>query len=737
MLAHRWRGRLSTLVPAAVLAATAAVIVSGLTAAPAAASPGPDHPGGSAGRLALTTISNPRPSLVSGGQVLVDVTVPHGVRASDVRVTANGHDVTSAFREQSDGSLLGLVTGLREGGNELAASTDGRGPGRPAEARLRVDNHPVTGPVFSGPQQHPFFCETTAFGLAPATMPLCSAPTEVSFLYRNTAGAFVPLADPASRPADLATATVNGRTVPYIVRLEQGTIDRAVYQIAALYDGHDPTPLGRDTSWNRALVYTFGGGCNAGFHQGSSTGGVLNDLFLGQGYAVASSTLNVLDNNCSSVISAEAAMMVKEHFIETYGPVSHTIGWGGSGGAIQQYTISDEYPGILDGIIPGISFPDPLTTAGPVTDCRLLDRFFAGPGASFSAAQQQAVGGYLDFTSCHSWDLTFASRSTATDSCNAAIPVSARWDPVTNPNGVICNSDEQIVNQLGVDPTTGFPRSPLDNTGVQYGLAALRSGAITPAQFAELNAEIGGLDFTGKPVAARAQADPKALNAVYRDDLITNGGQGLRETPIIDQRTDLDAAGFGNDIHTTEWSFALRQRLLKANGTAANQVIIENQPTAAIQNAVNGYELDAMNRWLTAIDADRSHRSLQAKVLTDRPTDLGDGCFLSATQRVVAKVTDPASGPCAQMFPVGTNPREVAGEGTAMNVAKCALKPLNFASYGVSFTATEKAQLKAAFPTGVCDYSRPGVGQRRPIGDWLSYGDERTGLTPPTPIPGR
>jgi hypothetical protein len=43
--------------------------------------------------------------------------------------------------------------------------------------------------------------------------------------------------------------------------------------------------------------------------------------------------------------------------------------------------------------------------------------------------------------------------------------------------------------------------------------------------------------------------------------------------------------------------------------------------------------------------------------------------------------------------------------------------------------------LRATFPNGVCDYHRPGVGQRRPISAWLSYGDERTGLTPPTPIP--
>ena len=203
----------------------------------------------------------------------------------------------------------------------------------------------------------------------------------MSYQYRTTAGAFAPLADPATRPADLATATVDGQAVPYVVRVERGTIDRAVYEIAALYDGSARRRSRRTASWNGKLVYTFGGGCNAGYHQGNATGGVVNDLFLAQGYAVASSTLNVLDNNCSPIISAEAAMMVKEHFIETYGPVAHTIGWGGSGGAIQQYDIAENYPGIVDGIIPGVSFPDPLSTGGPVSDCRLLDRYFAGPGA--------------------------------------------------------------------------------------------------------------------------------------------------------------------------------------------------------------------------------------------------------------------------------------------------------------------------------------------------------------------
>ncbi|HEX4703688.1 MAG TPA: DUF6351 family protein [Pseudonocardiaceae bacterium] len=720
-----WR---KTLVSTAILSAVSAIVV-GPAAVPATASAVPD--GHRSARLSISTVSNPRPELVSGGQVLVRVTVPDGLRTDRVRITENGHDVTSAFRSASDGSLLGLVTGLRAGGNELTANVGDHGP----TAELRVRNHPITGPVFSGPQQVPFFCQTTAFGLAPAVQPLCSAPTVVGFAYKNTAGNFVPLADPTSRPADLATATVHGRSVPYILRVETGTIDRAVYQIAALYDGSAPSPLVPDSSWNGRLVYTFGGGCNAGYHQGNSTGGVFNDQFLGLGYAVASSSLNVLDNNCSTVISAEAAMMVKEHFIDTYGPVAHTIGWGGSGGAIQQYEIADAYPGILDGIVPGVSFPDPLSTAGPVNDCRLLDNFFAAGGASFTAAQRKAIAGYNDYTSCVSWDQTFANRSTATDSCNSAIPVAVRWDPVTNPTGVKCNANEQLVNQLGRNPNTGFVRSTLDNVGAQYGLAALRAGQITPEQFVALNAGAGGIDITGKPMAGRTPADPRALAASYADDLINSAGQGLRVTPIIDQRTDLDFAGFGNDIHTTEWSFVMRQRLSHANGTAANQVIIESQPTLAEQAVVNAYELDAMDRWLTAIDADTSRHGMADKVITDKPADLGDGCYASTTQRLLATVTDPASGPCAAGYPVATNPRLTSDESLAMNVLKCSLTPLNFADYRpITFTAAEKAQLRATFPNGVCDYDRPGVGQQHPISTWLSYGDERTGLTPPTPV---
>jgi hypothetical protein len=55
-------------------------------------------------------------------------------------------------------------------------------------------------------------------------------------------------------------------------------------------------------------------------------------------------------------------------------------------------------------------------------------------------------------------------------------------------------------------------------------------------------------------------------------------------------------------------------------------------------------------------------------------------------------------------------------------VMKCRTKPLSRADYGViAFTDDQWARLQAAFPTGVCDYSRPGVSQQPPKARWLTF----------------
>jgi hypothetical protein len=84
---------------------------------------------------------------------------------------------------------------------------------------------------------------------------------------------------------------------------------------------------------------------------------------------------------------------------------------------------------------------------------------------------------------------------------------------------------------------------------------------------------------------------------------------------------------------------------------------------------------------------------------------------------------------------VASNPRLVAGEPLTMPALNCSLKPLSFRDYPVTFTAAEKTELRQAFPAGVCDYDRPGVGVREPIASWLSYGDNPDAVVGPFPLP--
>src|SRR5690606_33071776 len=131
------------------------------------------------------------------------------------------------------------------------------------------------------------------------------------YVYYSTAGEFQPLPQ-GERPADIAeTTTMDGRTVPFIVRVQTGTVNRAIYSSTILHDPSDAAPDAwtRSTGWNGKLVYTHGGGCQAGWHvQGTNAPGVLNAGLLGLGYAVTSSSLNVYGNNCSDLLAAETHM---------------------------------------------------------------------------------------------------------------------------------------------------------------------------------------------------------------------------------------------------------------------------------------------------------------------------------------------------------------------------------------------------------------------------------------------
>ena len=118
------------------------------------------------GKVKISALSN-RSDKVSGGDVLVAVDVPQATSLGDLTLKLNGSDVTALFApEPGTRRLVGLVPGLVLGKNELRASTKGAAQGG-VDATLQLINHASTGPVFSGPQQQPFYCQTHEFRVYP------------------------------------------------------------------------------------------------------------------------------------------------------------------------------------------------------------------------------------------------------------------------------------------------------------------------------------------------------------------------------------------------------------------------------------------------------------------------------------------------------------------------------------------------------------------------------------------
>ncbi|WP_433225923.1 DUF6351 family protein [Microtetraspora malaysiensis] len=705
---------------------TATVTIT-VTAAPDKAGPG---------ELRITAISG-RADMVTGGDSLLRIDLPRAVPRESLRVTLNGRtDVTPAFRNGPGADeLVGLVTGLREGRNTVEVTA--QVPRRPRSS-ITLVNYPAHGPVFSGPHQQPFACETAAFQIpvigGTLGEPLdanCAIKARVDYFYRSSTGAYRRWpADATAYPADLATTTNSlGVTVPFIVRMETAGANRAVAQMTMLHDPlaePEPSPTVRPAGWNGRAVFTLGGGCAGGWYRsGSSTGTVTDPFLLGRGFALMSSSLNVFENNCNDVVAAESAMMTKELFVERHGPVEHTIGYGCSGGSYQAHQIADNYPGIFDGIVVGCSFPDVgISTVNFLTDARLLDTYFTtGATVPWTDEQKGRASGFATAAMVSAMSRG-ASRIDPRQNCEI-VPEQLRYDPAANPTGVRCGVYDHAINVYGADPATGLARRPLGNVGIQYGLGALNDGHITPEQFLDLNERVGGLDADADVVPRRTEADPEATRIAYHTGRVTSGGRGLAAIPIIDYRSYWDDVSWG-DIHVRYHTFSIRERLKEANGTAANHVSLLEDARYGLfstESPLVRHAVTQMDHWLTNLDGMRPGGKQITRIVAARPATLVEGCNTrDAEPRFVAEslVRDPASA-CERMYPTASFPREVAGEDVTADIITCRLTPPRRDGYAVTWTGEQWARLRTIFPRGVCDYSKPGVFQQRTGATWLRF----------------
>jgi hypothetical protein len=431
--------------------------------------------------------------------------------------------------------------------------------------------------------------------------------------------------------------------------------------------------------------------------------------FLELGYAVATATFNTFQVQCNDVLSAETTMMVKERFIEEYGVPKFTIGEGASGGAIQQHLIIQNYPGLLDGSVAILPFPDAISISAGVSDCGLLNHYYGGKGSTLTDPQKVAINGHATPATCRLWESSFLEGVRPSDGCDRAIPKSEIYNATTNPKGLRCDLPDANVNQLGRDPKTGFALRPLDNVGVQYGLEAVKDKVITVDQFLDLNENVGGFDIDGNIVAAREVAPVESLQVAYGKGRVSVGGGDQKKIPIVNLNVYDDPVG---DIHDRFRAFSLRERLGSDNLVIWTRGTTASDLSGVLGNIVSGgggagdNAVAVVDEWLTT---------------GTRPANAADNCLGAGNAVVTGPDLYEKPGPCRDNYPLHGDPRTAAGAPLRNDILKCQLAPIDTDGYGVPISAVQEERLRRIFPDGVCDWTKPSVGYVELEGTWLRY----------------
>ncbi|MDR7120560.1 DUF6351 family protein [Rheinheimera soli] len=634
---------------------------------------------------------------------------------------------------------------------------------RPAETftfPIAVGGTGPTMPLYAGGLHYPLYCGYLQQGI---TQPQPDNQAGWGIALYNDNGSLSGYSKDCQHPTQLyfyvldstgQLATYQGGAIAadsLLLRLELGTINRFFYYIIMPISTAEYGSQQGASEWNGKLIYQFHGGVGIGYRQGHlSTTRLIRDRQeeLRSGFAILSSSVNKTSHTYNFLLAEDTARRVKRQFVSLYGAPEYTLGIGGSGGGIAQYLLLQNSEDLLDGGIALYSYPDMLSQTLYALDCDLLHNYYYF-NASDKQHWRQGVNRQLleglsyssDSSSKYSAQISLAQLLSglwpspmygASQCLNAWVGLSSL---VHNPQQGRLKRfvRDELLSQVnwsywadlhslfGTDEQ-GVAHSLWDNQGVQYGLQALKSGALSVADFIEVNAAVGSwrpqskmqaeqifydpvtdspmlLSVFGKhnitplqristaePVAARYRANLHATERAYRYGQLF---LGMTNKPIIDLRHYLDPK---LDMHHLQPSFSARQRLKLRNGHADNQLIWVSHPDyTPLPEA-----LALMDQWLT-----------QAA----KPSQAQDQCFTSEGS-VIAKggnVWQP-DGQCAAVYPTLSNSRLQAGAPEHGLMFHCALisvaDAISRGDYLPAQMQGYQAELEAIFPAGVCDYSQ-------------------------------
>lgn len=646
---------------------------------------------------------------------------------------------------------------------------------------------PVT-PLFSAPNQYPFICDTQHSGLG---QPLvdnqdkqgiavfvvndndkktkqlmgyskdCRLPTRIQYYVKDEKQ------DGFVKADNLVSLDMETKT---IIRIETGTINRFIYVLAIPVNKQDTPELFNNSKWNQKLIYRFKGGVGVGRKQGNMNIDKLlyeHEAQLQQGYAVAFSTGTQTSNHYDIWLSEDTALRVKRQFETQYGKPLYTVGMGGSGGAIQQYLLAQNHPGIIDAAIPLYAYPDMVTQVSYALDCELMHYYFDETsdnpkweqwenrslieGSHARQGYKNRYGNLQGIAAMMNGD--FSKMPKGASECTNGWRGPAHL--INNPKffadyhevatDVFKRFDwshwGDLQHVYGTDQH-GFGRRFWGNDGVQYGLSSLVKGELSVGEFINLNEKIGGwkppiemendrfwhisgddslkrlslwsqhnMTHEGESISApRSQGDAQAAQAAYDAGLVF---LGVADIPIIDLRHYLDHQ---LDMHHSMASFATRKRIEYAMGNSEHQLIwmMEKDDNLSRKDLIRslpiGDALRVIDQWLFNM---KTHPQLSLQ--QNKPASASDRCY-DAQQNIIDDApntwdglwNEKTQGVCQQRFPHFTQSRFVAGESIYGDTLYCDKQSVAAAIasgvYGSVDMKAFQSQLESIFPNGVCQY---------------------------------
>lgn len=643
---------------------------------------------------------------------------------------------------------------------------------------------PIT-PLFAGKNQYPFVCDTERSKLGQPQIdnnsgwgvPVyaetkegkrseliigyskdCSLPTRIFYSYNTPKNKTRFYQVPDSTEALPTDANL-------IIRMETGTINRYMYAMLMPSSRNDELLKPDLSKWNGKLIYYFRGGIGIGFQQGVMRMHHLSkDMrqYLEKGYAIVFSTATETGNGYNIWLQEDTALRLKKNFIGRYGEPSFTIGYGASGGAIQQYLLSQNASGsIINGGVAVVAYPDMISQINYTLDCELTEYYFERlsddidfwtniekrpliQGLASNPNESRRLQ-WLD-NIAHLLRFEWPKNHQGANECNSRWRGSLQYvnNPVFTPN--YPRYSKQVVKRtfwthwqenrefFGTDQYGRAP-IPWSNIGVQYGLKALQDKDITPNQFLDLNQKIGGWlpqkdmtqerywhassdsvlkhystysehNMTHKGLALkpapRSNGSIEAATAAYRSGNIF---LGELNSPIIDIRPYMDKI---LDIHHSWGAISTRKRIQKRKGNHELQLIWQNEyPNKDFSKAVY-----LMDEWLSRADANGGD------YYRAKPEQATDICF-DKEGEILHKGNDvwdgewnqKNKGECTKLMPFFKGSRNIAGEDISSDIFFCQLIPVRQAMeagfYGDYDMDPYQDQLERIFSKGVCDYRQP------------------------------